>query len=254
MISYVLVMIVSLATGQPTHAALEGPMSTSWCEQLIKRDVYSGEDATTRKSPSCLSWPDAQRVLAQNSCKQTPGPSPRWPSIQFDCATPAPAPAPDPDPDPGPVPAAPAPGPAAPGAASTPEPTPDPAPAADPAPDPDPPGVVTPDPDPVSVPAPAPAPAPEPPLLRQETYLGVLVRERNVIVAPKTFPVSDCPGSINATAGDGNPVYMRCLSLVEHETLLNKAKCSRSSVNESGNLSYECNENPALYIDGLSRQ
>jgi hypothetical protein len=80
------------------------------------------------------------------------------------------------------------------------------------------------------------------------------VRDRNVIVAPKTFPLSDCPRSINATAEDGNPVYMRCLSLVEHEKLLNKAKCSSSSVSESGNRSYECKQNPALYIDGLSRQ
>jgi hypothetical protein len=32
MISYVLVMIASLATGQRTHASLEGPMSQTWCE------------------------------------------------------------------------------------------------------------------------------------------------------------------------------------------------------------------------------
>ena len=94
MISYVLVMIVSLATGQPTHASLEGPMSQTWCEQLIKHDGYSGEDGTSRKSPSCVSWPDAQRALSQHICKQTPGPSPRWPSIQFDCVAPAPAPVP----------------------------------------------------------------------------------------------------------------------------------------------------------------
>jgi Tetratricopeptide repeat len=94
MISYVLVMIVSLAAGQPTHASLEGPMSQSWCVQLIKRDGYSGEDGTSRKSPSCLSWPDAQRALSQHFCKQTPGPRPRWPSIEFDCVAPAPAPAP----------------------------------------------------------------------------------------------------------------------------------------------------------------
>jgi predicted Zn-dependent protease len=87
-------MIVSLATGQPTHASLEGPMSQTWCEQLIKRDGYSGEDGTSRKSPSCVSWPDAQRALSQHFCKQTPGPSPRWPSIQFDCVAPAPAPVP----------------------------------------------------------------------------------------------------------------------------------------------------------------
>jgi hypothetical protein len=166
MISYVLVMIVSLATGQPTHASLEGPMSTSWCEQLIKRDGYSGEDATTRKSPSCVSWPDAQRVLAQNSCKQTPGPSPRWPSTQFDCAAPAsevsvpvPAPVPASAPDPAPTP----------GAVSA----PNAAPPADPAPDSDPPPVVTPDPDPVSVPAPA--PAPEQALLRE---MQPLIRQR----------------------------------------------------------------------------
>jgi hypothetical protein len=94
MISYVLVMIVSLATGQPTHVSLEGPMSQTWCEQLIKRDGYSGEDGTSRKSPSCVSWPDAQRALSQHFCKRTPGPSPRWPSIQFDCVAPAPAPVP----------------------------------------------------------------------------------------------------------------------------------------------------------------
>jgi hypothetical protein len=94
MISYVLVMIVSLAVGQPTRASLEGPMSQTWCEQLIKRDGYSGEDGTSRKFPSCVSWPDAQRALSQHFCKQTPGPSPRWPSRQFDCVAPAPAPVP----------------------------------------------------------------------------------------------------------------------------------------------------------------
>jgi tetratricopeptide (TPR) repeat protein len=94
MISYVLVMIVSLAAGQPTRASLEGPMSQTWCEQLIKRDGYSGDDGTSRKSPSCVSWPDAQRALSQHFCKQTPGPSPRWPSRQFDCVAPAPAPVP----------------------------------------------------------------------------------------------------------------------------------------------------------------
>jgi hypothetical protein len=94
MISYVLVMIVSLATAQPTHASLEGPMSQSWCVQLIKREGYSGEDGTSRKSPSCVSWPDAQRALSQHFCKQTPGPSPRWQSRQFDCVAPAPPPVP----------------------------------------------------------------------------------------------------------------------------------------------------------------
>jgi hypothetical protein len=94
MISYVLVMLVSLSTGQPVHASLEGPMSRGWCEQLIRQDRYNGEDGASRKSPSCLSGQDAQRVLVDSFCTRTPGPSPHWPAIDFDCAPPAPAPAP----------------------------------------------------------------------------------------------------------------------------------------------------------------
>ena len=120
MISYVLVILVSLATGQPTHASLEGPMSTTWCEQLIKRDVYNSADATSRKSPSCVSWPDAQRVLSQNFCKQA-APGSRWQSVQFDCSAPAPAaPAPVAAPAASAAPASAAASPAAPGTAAGP--------------------------------------------------------------------------------------------------------------------------------------
>lgn len=93
MISYVLVMIVSLATGEPTHASLEGPMSKSWCEQLITQHAYSGTDATSRRMPACLSEPDAYHILQDNFCTRSPGPSQRWPRIEFDCAAPAAAPA-----------------------------------------------------------------------------------------------------------------------------------------------------------------
>src|SRR5579862_6199410 len=84
MISYVLVMIVSLATGQPTQAFVEGPMSDRWCEQLIQREGYSGQDRVTLRFASCLRWPDAQLELAQNSCMQTSAPVQRT-RRQFDC-------------------------------------------------------------------------------------------------------------------------------------------------------------------------
>src|SRR5579862_1867418 len=87
MISYVLVMIVSLATGQPTQAFVEGPMSDSWCEQLIQREGYSGQDNLTLRFATCLRWPDAQLELAQNSCTQSSGPSPHT-RRQFDCVAP----------------------------------------------------------------------------------------------------------------------------------------------------------------------
>jgi len=67
-ISYALVMIVSLATGQPTQAFVEGPMSDRWCAQLIERYSYNSQDGTSVRVPTCLSWPDAQQVLVQNSC------------------------------------------------------------------------------------------------------------------------------------------------------------------------------------------
>ncbi len=93
MISYVLVMIVSLATGQPTHAFVEGPMSDSWCEQLIQQEGYSGQYGATFRAASCLRWPDAQLELAQSFCRQVSGPGRRR---HFDCATPETAPAPEP--------------------------------------------------------------------------------------------------------------------------------------------------------------
>jgi hypothetical protein len=91
MISYVLVMLVSLATGQPTHAFVEGPMSDRWREQLIQRDGYSGQDGGTLRFASCLRWPDAQLELADNSCSQTSAPVQRT-RRQFDCIVPGQAP------------------------------------------------------------------------------------------------------------------------------------------------------------------
>src|SRR6185437_1148101 len=87
MISYVLVMIVSLATGQITHAFVEGPMSDSWCEQLIQRAGYSGRSRATLRTANCLRWPDAQLELAQSSCRQTSGPGFHT-RRQFECAVP----------------------------------------------------------------------------------------------------------------------------------------------------------------------
>lgn len=89
MIAYVLVLMVSLSTGQTTQALLEGPMSRGWCEQLIRMDRYNGEDGSIRRSPQCLNGQEAQQLLAASGCTRAPGPSPRWPSIQFDCRTPA---------------------------------------------------------------------------------------------------------------------------------------------------------------------
>jgi tetratricopeptide (TPR) repeat protein len=67
-ISYALVMIVSLTTGQPTQAFVEGPMSDSWCSQLIERYAYNAQDGTSVRVPTCLSWPEAQQMLVQNAC------------------------------------------------------------------------------------------------------------------------------------------------------------------------------------------
>ena len=87
MISYALVMIVSLATGQPTHAFVEGPMSDSWCVQLIQREGYSGQHGGHFRVASCLRWPDAQLELAQNSCRLVSAPDRRT-RRRFDCVTP----------------------------------------------------------------------------------------------------------------------------------------------------------------------
>jgi hypothetical protein len=93
MISYVLVMIVSLASGQITHAFVEGPMSDSWCEQLIQQQGYSGQTGATLRAANCLRWPDAQLELAQSSCRQTSGPGFHT-RRQFECAVPEEAPSP----------------------------------------------------------------------------------------------------------------------------------------------------------------
>lgn len=85
MISYVLVMIVSLATGQPSHAFVEGPMSDSWCRQLIQRDEYTGQTGEAFRVASCLRWPDAQLELAQNSCRPSFAPSQHTRRL-FECA------------------------------------------------------------------------------------------------------------------------------------------------------------------------
>jgi tetratricopeptide (TPR) repeat protein len=90
MIAFVLVMMVSLSTGQTTQAVLEGPMSREWCEQLILQDRYNGVDGVTRRMPRCLTGQEAQQLLAANACMRSPGPSPHWPSIPYNCA-PAPA-------------------------------------------------------------------------------------------------------------------------------------------------------------------
>src|SRR6185437_5081570 len=95
MISYVLVMIVSLATGQITHAFVEGPMSDRWCEQLIQREGYSGHSGATLRTANCLRWPDAQLELAQSSCRQTSGPGFHT-RREFDCAVPEDASMPSP--------------------------------------------------------------------------------------------------------------------------------------------------------------
>src|SRR6185312_15914697 len=54
MISYVLVMIISLTSGQITHAFVEGPMADSWCEQLIQHQEYSGQNGGTFRTANCL--------------------------------------------------------------------------------------------------------------------------------------------------------------------------------------------------------
>jgi tetratricopeptide (TPR) repeat protein len=84
MISYVLVMIISLATGQPTRAFVEGPMSDSWCEQLIQHEGYAGREGASVRVASCLRWPDAQLQLAQSACRQTSGPG-QHTRRQFEC-------------------------------------------------------------------------------------------------------------------------------------------------------------------------
>jgi hypothetical protein len=89
MISYVLVLIESLTTGQLTQAYLEGPMSDSWCAQLIERAGYAGDDGTSRRLPSCVSWPAAQQMLLQHLCRHRHGPA--MPGRRhFDCEPPVP--------------------------------------------------------------------------------------------------------------------------------------------------------------------
>ncbi len=87
MISYALVMIVSLATGQPTQAFVEGPMSDSWCTRLIERHAYNAQDGTSVRVPTCLSWPEAQQALVQNSCTRDSWTDRRRRRL-FDCTAP----------------------------------------------------------------------------------------------------------------------------------------------------------------------
>jgi hypothetical protein len=367
MISYVLILMVSLATGQPVQASLEGPMSQSWCVQLIAQAPYHGEDTTTRKSSSCLGWPDAQRVLTASFCTQRAQPG-SGKARNFDCTPPAPPPAPAQTPEqpvqaageaqtpeepaqapgqaaqgpeqtpqtpeqpaqtpapapqglerapqateqrseasgqtagaagqPAQLPGQPllAPGLAAPTpeqptqasgqAAQAPEQTPQPPehPAQTPAPAPQKleqpppyPEQAAPEPDadddveirtapapnPVAEPVPAPPPARQQPkdpphadvvapaereLASTKTYTGILVRDRNIIVVPKTFTAADCPGALNTRAANGHSLYLRCLSIDAREKLLAQAHCSTSSVSESGNRRYACKDDPSRYL------
>ena len=270
MISYVLIMMVSLSTGQVVHASLQGPMSQSWCVQLIQQAGYSGEDRTTRKSSSCLTWPDAQRLLTQNACARSAQPNPGQKGQQFDCVAPpaaaeAPQPAPAeaaapaaaspplPQPAPNPEPAAtPA---ATPAEAPAPAAAPPGAPAAPPAPS------AQPDPDVAATPVSTTAQASADARARESlfptapgTYTGILVRDRNVIVAPKTFAQTDCPRSVNTSAEHGTPVYLRCVSVDQRQWLLAQARCATSFVNESGTRQYQCEDDPARYLGDLSRR
>jgi hypothetical protein len=83
--------------------------------------------------------------------------------------------------------------------------------------------------------------------------MGIIVRNRNVIVAPKTFTVENCPRSLNTIGGNGDPLYLRCVSLDERQKLLAAAHCTSSFVNDSGTRWYECQEDPARYLGSLSR-
>src|SRR5215469_12718960 len=88
MISYVLVLIISLATGRVTNAVVQGPMSDSWCQQLIQQAGYSGQDGMTLRTAACLRGPDAELQLVQNFCRQTSEPSQRT-RRQFVCVAPS---------------------------------------------------------------------------------------------------------------------------------------------------------------------
>lgn len=220
MISYVLVMIVSLATGAPTHAVLEGPMSQSWCERLILDAAYRGEDATTRKSTSCLSWPDARRALSRHSCRQTTELDVEEQRQEFDCAPPT--------------------------AQGAPRPTVAPRPAVAPAPAQATTAASVAAPDLVDLPAPVTEPAR---LRREERFTGVLVRGRAIEMVPKTFAASDCPPPLDLVTEDGDAVYIRCLSVSDQGKLLAEAKCSGPVVDQGGTRWYRCKESAALYVD-----
>jgi hypothetical protein len=93
--------------------------------------------------------------------------------------------------------------------------------------------------------------APEPIPEAQKNYSGVLMHGKSLMVAPRNFPVSDCPKALNTVTGEGDVAYMRCLSLDEQQKLLARAKCNHSAVNGNGTRLYQCDKKPGLYVDGL---
>jgi hypothetical protein len=80
------------------------------------------------------------------------------------------------------------------------------------------------------------------------------VRDRNIIVAPKTFGAADCPVALNTRTDNGQSLYLRCLSLEDREKLLAQARCGTSFVTASGNRRYACKDDPSRYLDGVSRR
>lgn len=232
-------------------------MSQSWCVQLIKRAAYHGDDGTTRRSSSCLSWPDAQRILSASFCRPTAQLHGEQ-AVELDCAPPAPAPQPVQAPAADPVQP-----PADTQTMGSQQAQHGPAEVEDPAG-----SAATTYPDPAAAAAPTPERTADPiavsphgsrvarqrePDASSKIYTGVLIRGRNIMVAPRTFAATDCPRALDAGAPGRHPVYLRCLSLDERQRLLSKARCEPAPINQPGTRRYACQEDPAPYLDDLSQ-
>jgi hypothetical protein len=222
MIAYALIMTVSLATGQPVHASLEGPMPDGWCSQLIQQAHYHSRDGTTQRSASCVGWQEAQRLLALSYCTHgRPGATGR--TRQYECGPPSVRRPSDPDSY------------TVESASLT--------------------SILATVPDPTLLPLPSSATAAPysvsvPP--HQELYTGVLVHNRHITVVPKIFSAADCPASINTRVSEGHTLYVRCMSLAARQRLLQQARCGGASVDAAGTRRYACQNDPARYLGQLS--
>lgn len=85
-------------------------------------------------------------------------------------------------------------------------------------------------------------------------YAGILIRDRDIIVAPRIFGAADCPRALNTSAARGHNLYLRCLSVEQTEQLLGRARCHSARANGSGSWRYTCRDDPTRYLDDLSQR